>query len=419
MSEDSVSETPRPVVIGAGAAGLIACLELEQAGQSPILLEASDRVGGRLRTELDEDTGFPLDHGFQVLLTAYPAAQRYLDLAALDLRVFDAGAMIRKGGRWRTVGDPRRKLSDALPTVLSGIGTMGDRLRVLRLSFELARTPVESCFEGAPQTTFEYLRERGFSEGFIEDFFRPFYSGIFLEPELRTSARMFRFVFKMFAAGDVAVPGKGMQAIAEQLRGRLESTELRLGARVRGFDSAEVRLESGETLAHAGCIVATPTLPGAEVDAAPRESWNSCWNAIFPIAASPFSRPIIGLLPGDGIVTNLHVMGDLFGPSKGEQDRLSVTAVTPSDRAEDEVVAQIRAELESKAGLRVPDPQRVFRIPRALPVCKEPTYAPGSAPELRPGVFRAGDAQANPSLNAAMLSGTVAAKALLESLTPA
>ena len=135
MSEDSVSETPRPVVIGAGAAGLIACLELEQAGQSPILLEASDRVGGRLRTELDEDTGFPLDHGFQVLLTAYPAAQRYLDLAALDLRVFDAGAMIRKGGRWRGQPDSSGR-RDRQPAHGAGGGPFGARPALAKMTVD-------------------------------------------------------------------------------------------------------------------------------------------------------------------------------------------------------------------------------------------------------------------------------------------
>ena len=64
-------------IIGAGISGLIAAYELERAGYFPEILEASDGVGGRVRTDIEN--GFRLDRGFQVLLTAYPEAQRYLD----------------------------------------------------------------------------------------------------------------------------------------------------------------------------------------------------------------------------------------------------------------------------------------------------------------------------------------------------
>ncbi|KAG1667814.1 JNK-interacting protein 1 [Nymphon striatum] len=79
-------------VIGAGVSGLIAAKVLEDHGYYPIILEATDRVGGRVKTDLIED--YQLDHGFQVLLTAYPAAQKYLNLDALELQKFLPGATI-------------------------------------------------------------------------------------------------------------------------------------------------------------------------------------------------------------------------------------------------------------------------------------------------------------------------------------
>ncbi|MGB0510908.1 MAG: FAD-dependent oxidoreductase, partial [Flavobacteriales bacterium] len=124
--------TDRPIVVGGGAAGLAACRTLEAAGHAPILLEAGDRLGGRLRTERMAG-GTAVDRGFQVLLTAYPELRRWVDLAALDPVAFIPGAMIRKGGAWKTVADPRRLPGSILATLTSGVGTWGDRIRILRL----------------------------------------------------------------------------------------------------------------------------------------------------------------------------------------------------------------------------------------------------------------------------------------------
>ena len=88
----------RPVVIGGGAAGLAACLTLEQGGLSPVLVESSQRLGGRLATAELPD-GSPVDVGFQVLLTAYPELQRWVDLSAMEKVTFVPGAMVRKDGR--------------------------------------------------------------------------------------------------------------------------------------------------------------------------------------------------------------------------------------------------------------------------------------------------------------------------------
>ena len=98
------------LVVGGGQAGLTAAIELEKAGSSPILIERSERVGGRIKT--DNLNGFKLDHGFQVLLTAYPEAQHYLDYDKLDLKTFDPGAIIYNGETRMVVSDPLSNSSE-------------------------------------------------------------------------------------------------------------------------------------------------------------------------------------------------------------------------------------------------------------------------------------------------------------------
>ncbi|MEO9590224.1 NAD(P)-binding protein, partial [Rhodopirellula bahusiensis] len=75
---ESFTET---LIIGGGLAGLTCGRVLADAGREFRILEATDRVGGRVRSDVVD--GFTLDHGFQVLLTAYPACQQFLDYDTL------------------------------------------------------------------------------------------------------------------------------------------------------------------------------------------------------------------------------------------------------------------------------------------------------------------------------------------------
>ena len=124
-------------IIGAGISGLIAAKVLEDHGYAPVLLEATDRVGGRVKT--DVVAGYSLDRGFQVLLTAYPAAQKYLDLEALDLQNFLPGASIFKNKKQRILGDPLRDQSLLFSTLFSGIGTFSDKIKILQLNQRLKK----------------------------------------------------------------------------------------------------------------------------------------------------------------------------------------------------------------------------------------------------------------------------------------
>ena len=92
------------VIVGAGLAGLACAQDLARAGLDCRVLEASDGVGGRVRT--DKVDGFLLDRGFQVVLTAYPQVQSRLDVDALELRRFEPGAVVRVRGAFHRVGDP-------------------------------------------------------------------------------------------------------------------------------------------------------------------------------------------------------------------------------------------------------------------------------------------------------------------------
>ncbi|KAL0422347.1 UNVERIFIED_CONTAM: putative lysine-specific histone demethylase 1 [Sesamum latifolium] len=116
------------IVVGAGLAGLAAATRLQSENIPFLLLEASDAVGGRVRTDFVD--GFTLDRGFQIFITAYPEARKLLDYDSLGLQRFYSGAKVFYDGRFHTVADPLRHFPDALQSLTNPIGTVIDKLLI-------------------------------------------------------------------------------------------------------------------------------------------------------------------------------------------------------------------------------------------------------------------------------------------------
>ena len=248
------------IIVGAGLAGLSAARVLQAAGARVRVLEAETSVGGRVRSA--QVKGFTLDRGFQVLFTAYPAVQRQLDLARLDLIPLLPAAVIYQGGERTTLGDPLRDPQSLFSTLTAQTLTLADKLRVARLAANLKVGRAHTLLRGPDETALAYLRRNGFSEGAIGSFFAPFFGGIFLDRELGASARLFRYYFRMLMDGEIAVPRRGIGAVTQQLA---EGLEIHTNTRVNCLEAAAdgVTLHTNrETFTAERVVVATdpPTL---------------------------------------------------------------------------------------------------------------------------------------------------------------
>ncbi|GAB4022789.1 NAD(P)/FAD-dependent oxidoreductase [Spirosoma koreense] len=423
MSTDSSGADAPVVIIGAGMAGLTCAVYLRQAGIRALVLEAADGVGGRVRTDVME--GFRLDRGFQILLTAYPEAQRLLNYAALDLRTFRSGALIRDQANWMSLLNPLKEPSSVFQTLISPVGTFGDKLRIAELMRRTQSLTVGELFRQTPMTTLAFLEEIGFSEKMIGQFFRPFFGGVFLEDALTTSSNFFEFCFRMFFTGDAAVPAQGMGAIAQQLASRLAPDQIRLNSRVKQISDHAVQLTTGETIAANTIVLAVDTAQAAALldKPTPTELAFNHTTCTYFSATAPPNVPDRKLLMlnthRSSAVHNATILSDVapeYAPAN--HSLISVSTQGLELIHEQALVAQIRQELSGWFGEDVQQWRhlRTYHIPHALPAY--PPDLAGTDPLRRPlrladSLYQCGDQTTYPSLNASMQTGREVAEQII------
>ena len=402
----------RVLIVGAGMAGLACARVLNDGGVPATIFEASGRVGGRLGSE--SVGGFTLDRGFQIFLTSYPEARRLLDFEALALRAFTPGAIVRWRGQFHRLVDPvRRPL--ALPrTALSPLATLGDKMRVPRVLSKVLKGDLPHT------TTLERLRNFGFSDRIIGTFFRPFFAGVFLEPDLSTSSRMFDFLYPLFATGQSALPSLGMQAIADQLASGLERSEIVTEAAVASVEGRSITFADGRRVAGRAVVVATDAntasrlLPKVPIPRA--AGWTGTTCVYFAAERSPVNEPIL-VLNADGIadgpVNNVAVLSDVSSAyAPPGKSLIACTVIGDVGDVEEHVRQQMRAWY----GHAVDGWQhlKTYRIPYALPGKRADQLDNlHRSPRVAGGVYLCGDHCDTASINGALCSGRRAAEAIL------
>ena len=408
------------VVVGAGLAGLSCAKHLMNNSVSFVVLEADQRIGGRLKT--DALDGFLLNHGFQVLQTAYPEARRQLNYRRLELKPFAPGAMIRMGGRFFRVADPRRRPQDIWSSLTAPIGTFTDRLRMIRMASSAKRGSVSSLFQSPDMTTLEFLHSQGISEKMIERFFKPFFGGVCLDPGIQASSRVFKYVLRVFAEGNVALPGQGMGAIVSQLAEGLPQEAIQIGTRVESIHPGGAVLTSGQTIKCRAVVLATEgpqTLRLLGKPASIVSQGEVC--LYFAAPNAPIKDPYLILNgEGTGLINSLSVPS-IVAPSYAPAGEALISVVLLGHLALDDRSAEsvVREELTDWFGPVVKEWRhlKTYRIEHALPAQPPPMPDPTlSAKPVMPGVYVCGEYQSVPGIQWALLSGRHVAEAVIKEL---
>jgi protoporphyrinogen oxidase len=396
-------------IIGAGIAGLTCAKYLKDRGIEALILEATDEVGGRVKTDII--MGCKLDRGFQVLLTSYPEAEKLLNYNDLQLQKLPSGARIRSGNDFFVMPNPLKDIWTAPQALFSPVGSFFDKLKVLQLNSE-TRNASEPTVK-SDETTISFLRNFGYSETMINRFFKPFFRGVFLEKDLKTNSSFFKFLYKLFANGDVGIPKNGMHMIPEQIASHLSSDQIRLNTAVKKLDGKTIYLENGEVIEAEKIVLATDAnaaakLLGEDSKVEFNGTTGMYFESDFPLKMKGEPYLIINSNT-DELIDHILPISDVV-PSYAPEGKtlISVNVVGNKEVSEENVLAELDKWFGNENDWKH---LNTYKIPEALPQFFQDS-ATESNLKINDFTYRCGDYTAYPSLNAAMKTGREVAEML-------
>lgn len=415
------------IIVGAGLAGLRAAGVLATAGLDVLVLEASDGVGGRERT--DRVDGFLVDRGFHVLNPAYPSVRRWADADALGMQSFPVGVQVRRrhptgtsGSSLVTLADPRRHPLSIADTLRSGLIDPSDVIALARWAAPALLAPRRlrrRAADGHDQPVRQGWDRAGLRGPLRAEVVEPFLSGVLADGDFDTSDAFVRWLVRMFLLGTPGLPAAGIQALPAQLAARARSAgvEIRLEQRVDGLRpqtaGVEVDVAGADALRAEAVIVAVGAEHLTALTGLPAPATRGLQTWWFAPGTAPSAS---GMLAVDGRrrgpIVNTAVISHA-APSYAPAGRHLVQATCLLGPHAMPTEGEVRRQLGEIWGADARHWPLLRRddIPDALPA-QRPPWRPAPA-RVVDRLYVAGDHRQSASIDGALASGDRAARILL------
>lgn len=368
-------------VIGAGLAGLSAALTLQGAGRLVRVIEASDRVGGRVASDVID--GFTLDRGFQLINSQYPELKRLKVMEEVDFIAAPRAVEISLGENRIVLGDPR---SHPLSAFSSETGSLTSKVNFLRYLYSHSNVSISVEDE---------LQKLG---DLYKKVLCPFLTGVFLTSPANVNAVIGKEIIRSFISGKPGIPTRGVGALPEALAKRLSNIEL--GRNINSLNEL-----TGPV------IVATDVTTAAQLldmTSVPKLAASTTWYHEIPTQLTSSKCLVIDGQKRGPVVNSIAISN--LAPSYAPAGKTLLSSTTVEFASESEV----RRHLALLWGADSSDWSLIakYEIPKSLPI-----FAPGAqgvtSAKIANNIYVAGDYRSTPSQNGALLSGRLAAEELL------
>ena len=396
------------VIIGGGLSGLSCAVRLEEQKRDYILIEKSNRLGGRVGSIYEN--GNIYDIGFQVFNTSYQNTIRLFDENEIKLRMFKPGAVIHDGSSFKLISDPLRDPKQLFVSLFSSLSSFKDKLRVLSLIFDLSNYDIQKD-RSEDMTTIDFLKKRKFSDKFIELFFDPFFAGIFLEKDLITSSKFFKYVFSNFSKGLACIPQNGMQTIPDLIAKNINSDRILFNQSLERIEDGKALIFNNGLSLQASNIVLTGG--SHEKIGLNPVKYNSVENLYFVSDIDIKNGKYIHLFPKDNIINNIAVLNKISKHYCKSNNLLSISIIGHNSKDELDI-ALIKKRLSNYFGGNESNYDYVknFSIKNATIMQRNNFFQSNSQPTPK-GFIIAGDHSFYGSIEGAVLSGIKASEKVL------
>ena len=412
-----MSKQVEVAIIGAGLAGLACAIELQKNNINFQIFEASDGVGGRVRSDVID--GFILDRGFQLYNPSYPEGKRLLNYDALDLKPFIPGVAIRDNKRLRIVVDPFRAKGFRLKLLKDIPGNPLSYLGLLRYFLSYLVTSDAQIATTKDISASDSLIKSGVRGNLLEKLLRPFLKGVFLESELKTSRKFLDVVLKTFLRGIPSVPAQGMQVISDQLASKLPMEKISLNTKIIKIEGNKLQTENEEIIAKKIVVATDPTTAISWLNLEEKimhtvTTWY--FKADQRVAELVKGKPILFVdASNNGPLANAVVLTNAASSyAPPGQVLVSASAISPHQNAD---LESVKKHLSVIFGLDTNSWQLIkqYQIKEAL-ASMYPPFSLINSNQISEDLFVAGDHRATSSIQGALLSGTNAATLVKVSL---
>ena len=396
------------VIIGGGLSGLSCAVRLEEQKRDYMLIEKSNRLGGRVGSIYEN--GNIYDIGFQVFNTAYQNTIRLFDDNEIRLRMFKPGAVIHNGSSFKLISDPLRDPKQLFVSLFSSLSSFKDKLRVLSLIFDLSNYDIQKD-KSEDMTTIDFLKKRKFSEKFIELFFNPFFAGIFLEKDLKTSSKFFKYVFSNFSKGLACIPQNGMQTIPDLIAKNINSDRILFNQSLEKIEDGKALIFNNGLSLQASNIVLTGG--SHEKIGLNPVKYNSVENLYFVSDIDIKNGKYIHLFPKDNIINNIAVLNKISKHYCKSNNLLSISIIGHNSKDKLDI-ALIKKRLSNYFGGNESNYDYVknFSIKNATIMQRNNFFQSNSQPTPK-GFIIGGDHSFYGSIEGAVLSGIKASEKVL------